>query len=162
MLRDARAVYFSMFSGNPIENLRRCHRFLRLMGIQSPSNSAPAILDYLLGKLLRLGFRPEFAGRANGLALRTIALGRDVSTVGNVPSFVIRQMVNFQQTSRTPTSNVFSPPLAGESAPANFARTARLSEAAGRTRSGVPRRPDLVTGTVCAAGRSVSAYFMEA
>jgi hypothetical protein len=109
-----------MFSGNPIENLRRCHRFLRLMGIQSPSNSAPAILDYLLGKLLRLGFRPEFAGRANGLALRTIALGRDVSTVGNVPSFVIRQVVNFQQTSRTPTSNVFSPPFAGESAPGNL------------------------------------------
>jgi hypothetical protein len=38
-----------------------------------------------------------------------------------------------------------------------FARTLRLSEAGEGTRPGVPRTPDLVTGTVCAAGHSVSA-----
>jgi hypothetical protein len=89
-----------MFAGNPIENLRRCDRFLRRMGIQGPSNSAPAVLDYLLGKLLRLGFRLEFAGCTNGPALLIVALGRYVSTIGNVPSIVIRHVLNFQQTLR--------------------------------------------------------------
>lgn len=103
-----------MFAGNPIENLRRCHRFLRRMRIQGPGNSAPATLDYLLSKLLRLGFRLEFAGGANGPTLLIVALGRDVSTIGNVPGFVIRQVLNFQQTSRTATSGSNcqrSPPL---------------------------------------------------
>ena len=64
--RCPRPNMFSVFAGNPIENLRRCHRFLRRMGIQGPGNRAPALLDHLLGKLLRLGFRLEFAGRASG------------------------------------------------------------------------------------------------
>jgi hypothetical protein len=35
------------------------------------------------------------------------------------------------------------------------------TETGERTRPGVPRRPGLVTGTVCAAGRSVSADFIK-
>ncbi len=95
-----------MFAGNPIENLRRCDRFLRRMGIQGPSNSAPAVLDYLLGKLLRLGCRLEFAGCTNGPALLIVALGRYVSTIGNVPSIVIRHVLNFQQTLRAAASGM--------------------------------------------------------
>jgi len=94
--RCPRPNIFSVFAGNPIENLRRCHRFLRRMGIQGPRNSAPAILDNLQGKLLRLGFRLEFAGRASGPALSIVALGRDVRTIGNVPGIVICQVLNFQ------------------------------------------------------------------
>jgi hypothetical protein len=66
------------------------------MGIQGPSNCAPAILDYLFGKLLGLGFCLEFAGRASGPALSIVALGRNVRTIGNVPDIVISQV---------PTSN---------------------------------------------------------
>jgi hypothetical protein len=88
--------YFSVFAGNPIENLRRCHRFLRRMGIQGPGNRAPALLDHLLGKLLRFGFRLEFAGRASGPALSIVALGRDVRTIGNVPDIGICQVLNPQ------------------------------------------------------------------
>jgi hypothetical protein len=68
-----------MFAGNPIENLRRCHRFLRRMGIQGPSDSAPAILDYLLGKSLRLGFRLEFSGCANGPAFPIVKAELSIS-----------------------------------------------------------------------------------
>ena len=88
--------YFSVFAGNPIENLRRCHRFLRRMGIQGPGNRAPALLDHLLGKLLRFGFRLEFAGRTSGPALSIVALGRDVRTIGNVPDIGICQVLNPQ------------------------------------------------------------------
>ena len=88
--RCPRPNMFSVFAGNPIENLRRCHRFLRRMGIQGPGNRAPALLDHLLGKLLRFGFRLEFSGCTNASTL-LIALGRDVGTVGNVPDIRLCQ-----------------------------------------------------------------------
>jgi hypothetical protein len=51
---------------------------------QGPSNRAPAILeailDYLFGKLLRLGFWLEFAA------------SRYVRTIGNVPDIVVAQV----------------------------------------------------------------------
>ena len=84
---------FSVFTGNPIENLRRRHRLLWRMGIQGPGNRAPAVVDHLLGKLPRLGFVLEFTGRASGPALPIVALGRDIRTIGNVPNIVICQVL---------------------------------------------------------------------
>jgi hypothetical protein len=59
------------------------------MWIQGPGNYAPAFLDHLLSKLLRLGFRLEFTRRASRPALSIVALGRDIRTIGNVPNIVI-------------------------------------------------------------------------
>jgi hypothetical protein len=91
--------YFSVIAGDPIENLRRRHRLLRRMGIQGPGNRAPAVVDHLLGKLPRLGFVLEFAGRANRPAL-PVALGRDIRTIGNVPDIVIYQMLILEKAPR--------------------------------------------------------------
>ena len=86
----------SVLVGNPIENLRRCHRFLRRMGIQGPSNGAPTLLDHLLSKLLRLSFRLKSASRTNRPALSIAALGRNVRTIGNVPSIGTCRVLNPQ------------------------------------------------------------------
>jgi len=94
----------SDFAGNPIENLRRRHSPLRCMGIQGPGNRAPAFVDNPLGKLPRLGFVPEFTGRASGPALPVVAPGRDIRTIGNVPNIVICQVFIPETTARAVTS----------------------------------------------------------
>jgi hypothetical protein len=47
--------------------------------------------------LFRLGFRFEFAGRANGPALSIVAFRRDVRTIGNVPNIGITQVPNLNK-----------------------------------------------------------------
>ena len=105
--RCPRPNMFSVFAGNPIENLRRCHRFLRRIGIQGPGNRAPALLDHLLGKLLRFGFRLEFAGRANEPALSIVALWRYVRAVGNVPDIGLSQAISLEQFPRAATLEAY-------------------------------------------------------
>ena len=80
------------YARNPIENLRRRHRLLRGMWIQRPSNHAPAILDHLLSKFLRIGLCLKLAGRSSGPALSIVALGRDVRTIRNIPDIGIFQV----------------------------------------------------------------------
>ena len=94
----------SVFTGNPIENLRRRHRLLRRMGIQGSGNRAPAVADHLLGKLPRLGFVLEFTGRASGPALPVVALGRDIRTIRNVPNIVICQVLILEKAPRAVSS----------------------------------------------------------
>ena len=74
------------------------------MGIQGPGNRTPAVLDDLLGKLPRIDFSLEFAGRANAPALCVVALGHYVRTVRNVPDIGLYQALNLEQVERAATS----------------------------------------------------------
>jgi hypothetical protein len=66
------------------------------MGIQSPGNRAPALLDHFLGKPPRFGFILEFSGRANDV-IAVFALRRYIRTIGNVPDIAPGHVIGLKQ-----------------------------------------------------------------
>jgi hypothetical protein len=84
----------SLLTLDPIKNLRRSNCLLWRMRIEGTRNSAPALLDDLVGKLPRVGLDLKGAGRASEWSVLVLTPWRYVRTVGNVPNIVFGQAIS--------------------------------------------------------------------
>jgi len=91
----------SVPAGDPVEDFRGGHRPLRRIRIQGAGNRGPALPDNFRGKLLRVGFRLEFSGRADESTLAVFPPGSYVRAIGNVPNLGVSQAICLEDFPRT-------------------------------------------------------------